>query len=72
MGFTNIIYSTFNGLLEVYIICFFFSTFAKPKEFKGRNIFLALLALTFVVTLCIEKHPFLNFGILILVIFLIS
>lgn len=72
MNIIDLLHSVFNGILEIYIICFFFGTFAQMKKFKGRGIVLAILSTLFITSLYINKNPFLNFAFLMIVIYFIS
>lgn len=72
MGSTYYLFCLFNGLMEVYIICVFFSAFAAQKYFKGRGTVAFLLSVAFVASLCVQKNPLLNFLSLLGIIVLFS
>ena len=69
---SNYLYNIINGVLEVFLICFFFQTFVKPIEWKGRLWSLVALGGIFTGLLFIPKPPPINFVIILLLIILIS
>lgn len=68
----TILYNLLNGILEVYLICFCFRTFAKPIERKWRIWNLVALGSVFTGLLFVNKPPLLNFTIILTLIVLIS
>lgn len=72
MNLNHIVFSIFNGLLSIYIICFFFGTFAPKNDFKSRNILLMLLSFAFVISLIINASKVVNFVILSSLVLILS
>ncbi len=68
----TILYNLLNGILEVYLICFCFRTFAKPIERKERIWYLVALGSVFTGLLFLTKPPLLNFIIILTLIVLLS
>lgn len=72
MGINNIILCVFNGLLSIFIICFFFGIFAPKCNFKLRNFILCIISIMFIVSLICLKNSLFSFTVLLFVVFILS
>ncbi len=72
MDFTNVFFQVFNGIFEIFLVCYFFGTFAEPKKFKGKIFILILLTIVFILSLLFQKDVYLNFFILLVIMFSLS
>lgn len=72
MSINDLIFNIFNGLISVYINCFFFETFLPKKEFKLRRLSLLILTIVFILFLIIKTDKVLNFIALFLVVLILS
>ena len=68
----DIIYHLVNGILQIYLLCFFFETFSEKKTFKGKYIYIFSITTIFILSLLFLDVGLIKFLILILVSFLIS
>lgn len=68
----EIIYNIINGILQIYLLCFFFGTFLEKNLFKGIYIYMFSIIVFFVFSLLFLDVGLIKFLILILVSFLIS
>lgn len=72
MNFNNIVFNIFNGLISIYINCFFFETFSPKKEFKSRKPVLFGLTIIFILSLIFQINKLMNFITLLLVVLALS
>lgn len=72
MNFNNIVFNIFNGLISIYINCFFFETFSPKKEFKLRKPVLFGLTIIFILSLIFQINKLMNFITLLLVVLALS
>ncbi len=72
MSINDLIFNIFNGLISVYINCFFFETFLPKKEFKLRRLSLLILTIVFILFLIIKTDKVLNFIALFLIVLILS
>ena len=68
----EIIYNIINAILQIFLLCFFFSTFSEKNSFKGIYIYVFSITAFFVFSLLFLDVGLIKFLILILVSFLIS
>lgn len=72
MNLNNIVFNIFNGLISIYINCFFFETFSPKKEFKSRKPVLFGLTIIFILSLILQINKLMNFITLLLVVLALS
>lgn len=68
----DIMFCFINGLLSIYIICFFFRIFAQKRNIKLRNFILCIISIIFIVSLIFLKNGLFSFTVLIFVVFALS
>ena len=72
MNFNSIIFSIFNGLISIYINCFFFETFSTKRELKFRKVIILGLTVIFILSLIIQTDKLINFITLLFVVMTLS
>lgn len=72
MDFNNILFNIFNGLISIYINCFFFETFLPKKEFRSRKLVVFGLTVIFILSLIFQINKLTNFITILLVVLVLS
>ena len=72
MDIKELLFCIFNGLLTVYITCFFFGIFATKRDFKFRTLVLCVLSVIFIFSLILLDNSLLSFVFLIFIIIALS
>lgn len=72
MDIKELMFCIFNGLLTVYITCFFFGIFATKRDSKFRTLVLCVLSMIFIISLILLDNSLLSFVFLIFILVAIS
>lgn len=72
MEIYNIIFNIFNGLISIYINCFFFETFSTKRLIKFRKCIIFVLTVIFILSLVLQTDKLLNFITLLFVVIALS
>ncbi len=72
MNVSEVIYNLFNALLTVFINYFFFSAFAKSKQFRLRGLYLVVICIVYILALLFLNNSMLSFTVIIILDFLLS
>lgn len=72
MEIKELLFCIFNGLLTVYITCFFLAIFATKREVKFRTLLLCILSVIFIFSLILLDNSILSFVFLIFILIALS